>query len=138
MPEFLVNNGYENKIYSSEEEAYSVPDAKRVNYIPSVVTADEVCYAIRGSISNSGTGDLLYGEFVTFRFRGDSEILFCIYLEEERVMKEIDLNRFFHETGIDLHYELWQEYSIFIEIDGDKVKVSFVEVEGWEDGGRIR
>lgn len=136
-PEFLVYNGSETGIYSSEDEAYSVPDAKRVNYIPSVVSSEQVCYAIRGSVVPDRQRNLLYGQFVTFRFRGDSEILFCVYSGSERVMKEIDLNRFFHEMGIDLHYELWQEYNIQIEINGDEVRVSFVEVDDWTDGGPL-
>jgi hypothetical protein len=85
--------------------------------------------------SNNGSENILYGQFVTYRYRGDTEIYLSIYSEGKQVMKEIDLLRFFQEMGINLHYSLCQEYAIQLDINGDEVKVSLVQVEDWGDGG---
>jgi hypothetical protein len=50
-------------------------------------------------------------------------------------MKEICLQDFFKEMHIDLDTDLRQEYNLMFEIDGDKVTISFIETDDWDDGG---
>jgi hypothetical protein len=39
--------------------------------------------------------------------------------------------------GINLHYSLCQEYAIQLDINGDEVKVSLMQLEEWDDGGGL-
>jgi hypothetical protein len=134
-PENVVVDGLDCYAFHPENAPYSfLGDRARINYIPIINPDDEVCHAIKGTVSDK----TLFGQFVTFRYRSDSHVLFSIYTSSEMVMKEIDLHRFFQELGIDLDFSLCQEYNLLIEIAGDNtVNVGLVTIDDWEDGGMI-
>ncbi|MDR0541808.1 MAG: FimB/Mfa2 family fimbrial subunit [Dysgonamonadaceae bacterium] len=138
LPEFLVQGGLDRAVFDEGSELYPHNDRRRINYIPSVSRTEQACHAVQGSVSPNGRGNVLRAQFVTFRYRNDSHALLCIYSANDgQVMKEIDLNRFFTEMGISLDYSLCQEYSLLVEIDGDRVTVSLIQVDDWEDGGTL-
>ncbi|PXV59437.1 fimbrillin-A associated anchor protein Mfa1/Mfa2 [Dysgonomonas alginatilytica] len=78
---------------------------------------------------------VLNGEFITYRHRDLSQPLLSLYAGSNRLMKEIDLQRFFQDMGIQLDTNLRQEFAIEIVIDGDKVMVGLVNIDDWEEGG---
>jgi hypothetical protein len=131
MPEFLVTGGLEPGTFDAVNEPYPLKDRRRINYVPDISRDDWVSHAVPGSMS----GRELYGQFVTFRYRSDSHVLLSIWSSAGRVMKEIDLHRFFREMNLDLDHSLRQEYSLLIEIDGDTVLVGLVTIDDWDDGG---
>jgi hypothetical protein len=136
MPEFVVKNGLEKYQYDAGTEYYSSDNQKGINYIPTVSKDKQSIHVIHGSVNSTKTGNALYGQFITFRYRSDSEVLFCVYSPDgDRLMKEIDLSVFFKSMGIDLDYSLCQEYSLLIDVKGDNVQVSFIEIGDWKDGG---
>jgi hypothetical protein len=133
MPEFLVSNGLEAGTFNSAAELFPQKDRRRINYIPEVNQGNFGYYTAAGAV----TGRMLYGQFITFRYRNDSQIWLSIWSTSERVMKPIDLVRFFHDIGIDLDHALWQEYDLQIEINGDEVRIGLVRVDDWEDRGEL-
>jgi hypothetical protein len=134
MPENVVVDGLDCYAFHPENAPYSfIGDWARINYIPEVNPDDEVCHAIKGTVSDK----TLFGQFVTFRYRTDSHVLLSIYTSSEMVMKEIDLHRFFQELGINLDFSLCQEYNLLIEISNDNVQVGLVTIDDWEDGGML-
>jgi hypothetical protein len=133
LPEFLVTGGWDPGEFDPEGEVFPARDRRNINYIPQVIREDRVCHTVPGSVNRKD----LYGQTVTFRYRSDSHVLLSIWAQAGRVMKEIDLYRFFREYGISLDYSLCQEYSLIVEIDGDNVRLSLVTVDDWEDGGEL-
>lgn len=140
MPEFVVYNGLECAKFDPENEDFQLKDRRRINYIPTINRTEQVKHTILGAVVSGEGRNILYGQFITFRYRSDSHVLLSIWSDTQQVMKEIDLERFFRENGIDLDYSLWQEYGLEIEIDGDTVRVSIagsMSVDDWEDGGEL-
>jgi hypothetical protein len=134
MPEFVVKNGLEKYQYDAGIEYYSSDNQKGVNYIPTVSKDKQAVHVISGRVNNDKNGKSVFGQFITYRYRSDSEILFGIYSEDKPVMKEIDLGIFFREMGIDLDYSLCQEYSLLVEVNNNNVYVTLVEIDDWEKG----
>lgn len=79
----------------------------------------------------------LSGEFVTYRLSNDDHPVLRICAGDVLLVKEMDLNKYFREMDIDLNENLRQEFSLIVEVDGDKVLVSSTEVSDWIDGGTI-
>jgi hypothetical protein len=132
-PEYLVNNGIDPDTFIVDKELFPINDNRRINYIPNIDKRDLADHVKIGSVN----GNTLSGQFTTFRYRTDSHVLLSIWSSTGKVMKEIDLYRFFQETGIDLDHALWQEYNLQIEINGDEVRVGMVQIMDWEYGGDL-
>jgi hypothetical protein len=134
MPEFLVRRQWWGEDYTPEGDLYPSMDVgNRINYIPEIEQNKYVSHMTNGRMSNGK----LYGRFITYRYRNSSHEVLSIYAGEKQIMKEIDLYEFFHTVGINLDLSLCQEYSLLLVIDGDKVTVSMINIEDWEDGGNI-
>lgn len=80
---------------------------------------------------------VLSGEFVTYRYCNHANQLLSLWAGNTQLMKEVDLQRFFRDSGIELDTNLRQEFDIQIEIDGNKVVASLVEIADWEEGGSL-
>lgn len=103
----------------------------------------------------------IHGEFVTFRVRNGYDIVMSLHSGSPdrtrsaqeaadddrnnvpdpdgtmRVMKPINLRRFFESYNIDLDRTLRQEYALDFLIDGDRVTVSGLDIADWEEGGSL-
>ncbi|MDR2475794.1 MAG: FimB/Mfa2 family fimbrial subunit, partial [Bacteroidales bacterium] len=81
MPEFLVTNALDAGTFEAETETFPSNDHRRINYIPGLSRVLQVCHTVDGSVN----GNVLYGEFISFRYRSDSHVLLSIYSSTERV-----------------------------------------------------
>jgi hypothetical protein len=136
-PEALVRNRMHPNDYDGQDD-YLHNDNTHINYIPRESRTDEVVHVSHGTIASEGRRNVLYTQFVTFRYRNDAHVSLSIILADgQPVTKEIDLCRFFNDIGINLNYALLQEYNIRIEINGDRVLVSLVSIDDWDDGGTL-
>ena len=136
-PEALVRNRMHPNDYDGQDD-YLHNDNTHVNYIPRESRTDNVVHVSRGTIASEGRRNVLYTQFITFRYRNDAHVMLSIALADgQPVTKEIDLCRFFSDIGINLSYALLQEYNIRLEITGDRVLVSLVTVDDWDDGGML-
>ena len=75
--------------------------------------------------------------FVTGRLARSDHILFRLYAGDTPLMKEIDLNRYFNETEMDLAGDCIQEYGIDIKIGDNIIIVTSINMGGWEEGGEL-
>lgn len=114
---------------------YPTRNDNKVHYFPGTKpTSDRVTHRQDVKIN---VDKKVKATFVTYRYTNSSSLLLSLYWGDELIMKEIALDRFFREMSIDLEKTLHQEYNLDIEIDGEKVNVSFVSISDWEEGGPL-
>ncbi len=95
-----------------------------------------LCHHIQSPMNGSFE---VHGEFVAYRLRNTTAARISLYNSNgTRVMKEIDLSKYFREKGIGLDENLRQEFALDFLIDGDQVIVSEINLEDWDEGGVIR
>jgi hypothetical protein len=136
-PEALVRNRTHPNEYDGQDD-YLHNDNTHINYIPRESRSENVVHVSHGTIASEGRRNVLYTQFITFRYRNDAHVSLSIILADgQPVTKEIDLCRFFNDIGINLNYALLQEYNIRLEITGDRVLVSLVTIDDWDDGGML-
>ncbi len=121
--------------YAIDADDYPNKSDDKIYYTPNTLT-EENMITYRQDIKIN-VDKKVNATFITYRYRNDSPLLLSLYWGDEQIMKEIGLERFFREMKIDLNKTLFQEYDIEIEIDGDNVNVSFVNINDWGEGGVI-
>jgi len=77
------------------------------------------------------------GEFVTFRYTTATHQMLSLYREEQQIMKELDLERFFRKLPIGLDENTEQEFRLLVLIQKDKITVSEMGATDWEEGGGL-
>ena len=77
------------------------------------------------------------GDLVTYRYTDNTELLFRIWSGDRPLIREVNLSEFFREMSIPFSRNIRQEFSITLQIDGDKISVLFTGISDWEDGGTI-
>lgn len=75
--------------------------------------------------------------FISLRYHNDQIPFFGLYDGDTPLFKEMDLTKVFTTFGWELTNNIRQEFTILIEVDGDKIYVSSAMVGDWEDGGSI-
>lgn len=68
------------------------------------------------------------GKAPTLRFYNGEDLI---------LNKDLDLNRYFSDQSVDLTATRVQFYQLQILIDGDRVTISNIGIEDWEDGGAV-
>lgn len=87
----------------------------------------------------------IYGEFVTYRLRNTTPITMALWSagmnnsgDPLQIMKDVDLQRWFYDKGIELDRNLKQDFYLDFEILEDgRVIVSEMEVGDWTEGGYL-
>lgn len=104
-------------------------------YIPRPDVEQEGTQQLTGvRMSSDGT---LRNEFLAFRLTNDTRPVFSVWKGEERIIRDVDLKRFFDTMLIDMDTNECQEFDIRITVDGDNIYVQFVSLGDWIDGGTI-
>lgn len=77
------------------------------------------------------------GSFVSFRYSGSSHPTWSLWRDGERVIKDIDLYKFFHDPkiNIDLDHNIAQEFNIVVTVFDEKIVVSLAGTSDWYEGG---
>ena len=77
------------------------------------------------------------GEFVTFRYTSGSHQLWSLWRNDERIVGDLDLYRFFSKKPMNMDQNVEQEFEILVLIYEDKIIVSEVTGSDWDEGGAI-
>ena len=115
--------GWETEIPSGEG-VYAVP------YIGSTVTRHET----RASMNYDGE---VVGQFVTFRYTSNTHQLWSLWRNNEQIIKNIDLYRFFTKLPMNMDQNIEQEFDLLITIYKDKIVVTQATAADWDEGGTI-
>ena len=123
-------------IGSFKSEDNKIPESNEntvVHAIPEPLSKT-VTHHTEGKFKPNGN---LEGTFITYRYTNQRIPTFCLFGDNEALMKEIDLSIFFQQMGWELSNNIEQEFDLTMTIDGDKVWVSGTNIVDWEDGGTI-
>jgi hypothetical protein len=132
-PARLYKQGYWEKHNPGGEE-FPVSTGDNICYLPEEYGRDNL---VTHRTAVKATGQVLYAQFTTYRYLNDSPLLLSLYVGAKQVMKEISLQEFFREVKVDLEAALCQEYDIQLVINGDKVTISYIDDNDWDEGGNL-
>lgn len=77
------------------------------------------------------------GQFVTFRYTTSTHQLWSLWRNDQQIVKELDLYKFFSSLPMDMNQNIKQEFDILISIYKDKITVAFASASDWDEGGVI-
>lgn len=77
------------------------------------------------------------GRFVTFRYTADTHQLWSLWHNDEILVEEIDLYKFFNKLPVDLNRCTEQEFDLLITVYDDRIVVNQVSGTDWDEGGTI-
>ena len=77
------------------------------------------------------------GEFVTFRYTSGTHQLWSLWRNDERIVGDLDLYRFFSKKPMNMDQNVEQEFEILVTVYADKVVVSEITESDWDEGGAI-
>lgn len=77
------------------------------------------------------------GRFVTFRYTPDTHQLWSLWHNDNILVQEIDLYKFFNKLPVDLNRSLEQEFDLLITVYDDRIVVNQVSGTDWDEGGAI-
>lgn len=77
------------------------------------------------------------GEFVTFRYTSDTHQYWSLWRNDERIIGDLDLYRFFSKKAMNMDQNIEQEFEILVTVYKDKIIVSEVTESDWDEGGTI-
>lgn len=77
------------------------------------------------------------GEFVTFRYTSGTHQLWSLWRNDERIVGDLDLYRFFSKKPMNMDQNIEQEFEILVTVYADKVVVSEITESDWDEGGAI-
>ncbi len=147
--EFMPEYFYENNICSSHDTSShdlfdqdSRPRSR--HHIKNVHDNRTHCHRLDVAMNGDKT---IFGEYVTYRLRNGTPATISLWSagsetragEPVRLMKDIDLSRWFREKNIELDRNLRQEFYLDFLIDGNgNVTVSDATMGDWIDGGYMQ
>lgn len=121
--------------YEPQQEAFPTVSTEQLFYVPGVKeTAANSSYR-RDAVMN--VDRQVKATFVTFRYGNRSPLILTLHAGEKQLTKEISLERFFREMGIELEMNMRQEFSLELAIDGDRIEVSLSNTNDWGEGGEV-
>lgn len=116
------------KGWESEEQpeggSYAVP----------YISTSRINHETRASMNYDGE---VTGEFVTFRYTSDTHQLWSLWRNDERIVGDLDLYRFFAKKPMDMDRNIEQEFEILVTVSADKIIVTEVTESDWDEGGAI-
>lgn len=76
------------------------------------------------------------GSFTSFRYSANSHPTWSLWRNGERIIRDIDLYKFFHDPkiNIDLDHNIAQEFNIVVTVFEDKIVVSLAGTSDWYEG----
>lgn len=80
--------------------------------------------------------DEVVGEFVTYRFTNATHQLWSLWCGDRMVLGELDLQRYFSRTT-DMDYNVEQEFHLLVIVEDDRIIVTEISGDDWEEGGVI-
>jgi len=106
-----------------------------IEYVPA---KDETFGAVSTTMSQVENAKV-WGSLISYRLCDSTHPILSLWAADNitRLMKDIDLHRFFVANDWERTFNLRQYYQIQIIIDGDKVEVLALDNIGWIDGGVI-
>ncbi len=121
--EYGFVNGWESEPLTSGS-SYTVP----------YIGTSEINHESVASMNYDGE---VMGEFVTFRYTSDTHQLWSLWRNDERLVGDLDLYRFFSKKPMNMDRNVEQEFEILVTVYEDKVIVSEVTESDWDEGGAI-
>lgn len=107
-----------------EEGSYTVP----------YISTSRINHETRASMNYDGE---VMGEFVTFRYTSGTHQLWSLWRNDERIVGDLDLYRFFSKKPMDMDQNIEQEFEILVTVYADKIIVTEVTESDWDEGGSI-
>lgn len=101
--------------------------------VPYIGTA-QISHQTRASMNYDGE---VIGEFVTFRYTSGTHQLWSLWRNDERIIGDLDLYRFFSKKPMNMDQNVEQEFRILVTVYEDKIIVSEVTDSDWDEGGAI-
>lgn len=80
--------------------------------------------------------DEVVGEFISYRFTNSTHQLWSLWCGNEKVLGELDLQRYFTRTT-DMDYNVEQEFHLLVIVEEDQIIVTEISGDDWEEGGII-
>ena len=81
--------------------------------------------------------DDVIGEFITHRFCSDSHPLWSLYCNGKQVVRELDLQRYFNKSAIDLDHNVEQEFHLLIMVEDQGIVITEISSADWDEGGAL-
>ena len=104
------------------------------NYTVPYIGTSQINHETRASMNYDGE---VTGEFVTFRYTSGTHQLWSLWRNDERIVGDLDLYRFFSKKPMNMDQNVEQEFEILVTVYEDKIVVSEVTGSDWDEGGAI-
>lgn len=148
MPQYYFPGGQAGDHNPGHCDPYNRVCLEPLHHIPTVYKPDMFdpsdCNIVVHRSAAVKASRTIIGQTVTYRLRNGGDVKFSLHRSGEagdpdrRLMKDVNLNRFFQEIGHNLDLALRQEYEIVFEIDADgRVAVFLAGVGEWDEGGGL-
>lgn len=79
----------------------------------------------------------MIGEFVTFRYTGNTHEIWSLWAGDEQIVRDLDLSTFFAKLPMDMDRNMEQEFDLLITIYDDRIVVTQATAADWDEGGTI-
>lgn len=112
----------------------SEPLSSGSSYTVPYISTAQISHQTRASMNYDGE---VIGEFVTFRYTSGTHQLWSLWRNDERIIGDLDLNRFFSKKPMNMDQNVEQEFRILVTVYEDKIIVSEVTDSDWDEGGAI-
>lgn len=103
-------------------------------YTVPYIGTSQINHETRASMNYDGE---VTGEFVTFRYTSGTHQLWSLWRNDERIIGDLDLYRFFSKKPMNMDQNVEQEFEILVTVYADKIIVSEVTGSDWDEGGAI-
>lgn len=134
MPDVIFKDGYWD-MHDTRYDEYSVNGKSEIYHVPDVDSKKNT--VIHHTNVKMNIDKRIETRIITYRLKNTSHPLLSMYSGEKQIMKEVDLERFFKFMEIEFDKNFEQEFNILVEIDEDKVTLSLMNANDWEEGGII-
>ncbi|MBC8618103.1 FimB/Mfa2 family fimbrial subunit [Parabacteroides faecis] len=121
--EYGFMKGWESEPFTSGG-SYTVP----------YIGTSEISHETRAAMSYDGE---VIGDFVTFRYTSDTHQLWSLWRNDECIIGDLDLHRFFSKKPMNMDRNVEQEFEILVTVYEDKIIVSEITDSDWDEGGAI-
>ena len=104
------------------------------SYTVPYIGTSEISHETRAAMNYDGE---VIGDFVTFRYTSDTHQLWSLWRNDERIIGDLDLHRFFSKKPMNMDQNVEQEFEILVTVYEDKIIVSEITDSDWDEGGAI-